>query len=185
MKISELLELTQSKKLADIAKDSLDIGEKRTVEALKKAGCYSISGKRGWHFDGKSSVLEQSIYEYSTPSKRGVNSAKKEVSATLEKATVVINPSSQLSNEPENKQVGNPINKQINNPTNKQINKQINKQVGKPTIQQAKNKTSKPAMKKVTYEIEEQLHDELKIKSIREKRTVSEIVNEIIKRGSQ
>lgn len=181
MKISELLELTQSKKLADIAKDSLDIGEKRTVEALKKAGCYSISGKRGWHFDGKSSVLEQSIYEYSTPSKRGVNSAKKEVTATLEKATLLTNPSSQLSNEPENKQDVNPINKQISNPTNKQINKQV----GKPTIQLTKNKTSKPAMKKVTYEIEEQLHDELKIKSIREKRTVSEIVNEIIKRGLQ
>ncbi|MBK5482820.1 hypothetical protein JFV29_13125 [Peribacillus sp. TH16] len=181
MKISELLELTQSKKLADIAKESLDIGEKRTVEALKKAGCYSISGKRGWHFDGKSSVLEQSIYEYSTPSKRGVDSAQKEVSATLEKATVVTNPSSQLSNEPENKQDVNPINKQISNPTNKQINKQV----GKPTIQLTKNKTSKPAMKKVTYEIEEQLHDELKIKSIREKRTVSEIVNEIIKRGLQ
>ncbi|MFC9601717.1 hypothetical protein ACFTQL_28760 [Peribacillus butanolivorans] len=161
MKISELLELTQSKKLADIAKESLDIGEKRTVEALKKAGCYSISGKRGWHFDGKSSVLEQSIYEYSTPSKRGIDSPQKEVSATLEKATVVTNPNFQLSNEPENKQVG------------------------KPTIQPTKNKTSKPAMKKVTYEIEEQLHDELKIKSIREKRTVSEIVNEIIKRGLQ
>jgi hypothetical protein len=181
MKIGELLELTQSKKLAEIAKESLEIGEKKTVAALKKAGCYSLSGKRGWHFDGDSSVLEQSIYEYSTPSQRGLHNAKKEVSATIEKATVVTNPSSQLSDEPEIKQVEKPLNKQIIKPTNKHINKQV----GKPTIQPTKNKTSKPDMKKVTYEIEEWLHDELKIKSIREKRTVSEIVNEIIKKGMQ
>ncbi|MCK2006100.1 hypothetical protein MZM54_32805 [[Brevibacterium] frigoritolerans] len=171
MKIGELLELTQSKKLAEIAKESLEIGEKKTVEALKKAGCYSHSGRRGWHFDGDSSVLEQSIYEYSTPSQRGLHNAKKEVSATIEKATVVTNPSSQLSDKPEIKQII------------KSTSKQLNKQVGKPAIQPSKNKTSKPDMKKVTYEIEEWLHDELKIKSIREKRTVSEIVNEIIKKG--
>jgi hypothetical protein len=56
-----------------------------------------------------------------------------------------------------------------------------------PTSQFSKNPTSKqtgkPAMKKVTYEIEEQFHDELKMKAIKEKRTVSEIVNEIIEKG--
>lgn len=36
---------------------------------------------------------------------------------------------------------------------------------------------------KVTYEIEEWLHDELKVKAVREKRKVSEIVNELIKNG--
>lgn len=37
--------------------------------------------------------------------------------------------------------------------------------------------------KKATYEVEEALHDEIKIRAIREKRTVSEIVNEIFKKA--
>ncbi|MES9757736.1 hypothetical protein ABWK29_14810 [Priestia megaterium] len=171
MKIKEIIELTQNKKLAEVAKEHLEIGEKRAVAGLKEAGCFNISGKRGWHFEGDESVLEKSIYEFVPPSKRGkktvANSARKEVAATIEKPTAILNPSSQQSKKTANKQDGKPV------------SKQTNKQVGKPTIQE----TNKPSMKKVTYEIEEQLHDELKIKAIREKRTVSEIVNEIIKKG--
>jgi hypothetical protein len=162
MKIGDLLELTKTKKLADIAKEDLTISEKPAREALKLVGCYSISGKRGWYFDGDKSVLEQSIYDYELPSKRKIRtvmSAEKEVSATIEKAKALNNPETQLYNKPNHKK--------------------IKKQFGKPTNQEF----SKPAMKKVTYEIEEQLHDELRIKSIMEKRTVSEIVNEIIKKG--
>ncbi|MED4464749.1 hypothetical protein [Metabacillus fastidiosus] len=70
MKIRELLELTRIMPLATIAKERLSIGEKPTREALKKAGCYAISGKRGWFYDGAESVLEQSIYDYSSSSKR-------------------------------------------------------------------------------------------------------------------
>lgn len=88
----------------------------------------------------------------------------REVAVTKEKSPKVSdNPTIQLSNKTDSKQ------------ENKPTNKQINKQDGNPT--------NKPSFKKVTYEIEEQLHDELRIKAIREKRTVSEIVNEIIKRG--
>jgi hypothetical protein len=170
MKIGDLLELTKTKKLADIAKEDLTISEKPAREALKLAGCYSISGKRGWYFDGDKSVLEQSIYDYELPSKRkirSVTSAEKEVSATIEKAKALKNPETQL------------YNKLLNKESSKPNNKKIKKQVGKPTNKES----SKPAMKKVTYEIEEQLHDELRIKSIMEKRTVSEIVNVIIKKG--
>lgn len=70
MKVRELLELTQTKKLADIAKERLDFGEKKAVEVLKEAGCYHISGKRGWHFDGDEAVLERSIYSFVPPSKK-------------------------------------------------------------------------------------------------------------------
>ncbi|MCI2257235.1 hypothetical protein L2D08_23265 [Domibacillus sp. PGB-M46] len=140
MKIGEVLELTQSKKLADVAKEHLTIGEKPAREALKHAGCFIRSGKRGWLYEGDPAVLEKSIYDYVPP-----KAARK--------------PTFQLSVKEENKEEG--------------------KEVGNPDIKE----NSKPSMKKVTYEIEEQLHDELKIKAIREKRTVSEIVNEIIKRG--
>lgn len=69
MNIKEILELTKTKRLSEIAKESLEIGEKKAVEGLKKAGCYNISGKRGWHFDGDESVLEQSIYDFVAPTK--------------------------------------------------------------------------------------------------------------------
>jgi cell division septation protein DedD len=154
MKIKEILELTQTKKLADITKEDLSIGEKPAREALKSAGCYSISGKRGWYFDGDKDVLERSIYDFAPPTRRKgkpIISAEQEVSATLEKPKAVKKPSSQ------------------------QISKQDKKQVTQ--------ESNKPVMKKVTYEIEEQLHDQLRIKAIIEKRTVSEIVNEIIKGG--
>lgn len=169
MKIRELLELTQAEPLAKIAKERLTIGEKTAREALKAAGCYSISGKRGWYYDGDPSVLEQSIYDFAPTkkAKKEIDRARKEVSATIEKAKAVNNPASQLSDNTENKQENKPAIKEINKPTIKQTNKQA----------------GFPAMKKVTYEIEEQLHDQLKIKAIVEKRTVSEIVNEIIKRA--
>jgi len=66
MKIGEILELTQTMKLSEIAKKHLEVGEKKVLEGMKKAGCYSISGKRGWFYDGDPAVLEQSIYEYTT-----------------------------------------------------------------------------------------------------------------------
>lgn len=70
MKIGEILELTQSIKLPQIAKERLEIGEKKAVEALKKAGCTYTSGKRGWYLaEGTDeSVKEQSIYDFSSKS---------------------------------------------------------------------------------------------------------------------
>lgn len=165
MKIKDILNLTQTMRVSEIAKD-LEIGEKKAVAGLKKAGCTFTSGRSGWYLaEGTDeSVLEKSIYDYSpigrSKAKNVVNSAKREVSATVE-AEVANNPSSQLPDKTDSKE------------ENKPTNKQISKQVGKPT--------SKPVMKKVTYEIETQLHNELKIKAIREDRTVSDIVNEIIK----
>ncbi|MFE4133758.1 hypothetical protein [Peribacillus sp. YIM B13482] len=70
MKVREILELTQTVKLAVIAKERLDFGEKKAVAAMKAAGCYSISGKPGWHFNGDESVLEKSIYDFVPPTKR-------------------------------------------------------------------------------------------------------------------
>ncbi|MEI2357188.1 hypothetical protein [Mesobacillus zeae] len=84
MKISEVLELTQTQKLADIAKEHLEIGEKKAVAAMREAGCYNISGKRGWYYEGNdSSVLEKSIYDFAPAGKR---KAKANVSTNVKKA---------------------------------------------------------------------------------------------------
>lgn len=66
MKISEILELSKEKPMADIAKDHLTIGEKTARRALKRAGAYSIVGKNGWFFDESENPenLEQSIYHF-------------------------------------------------------------------------------------------------------------------------
>lgn len=66
MKIRKILELTQEKPIAEIAKEYLTIGEKTARQALKQAGCYSIVGQAGWHFDESENPenLDKSIYEF-------------------------------------------------------------------------------------------------------------------------
>jgi hypothetical protein len=66
MKIKELLEMTQHEGMASIAKNHLTIGEKPARMALKAAGCYAVSGKRGWHYEGDPAVLEKSIYDFTS-----------------------------------------------------------------------------------------------------------------------
>ncbi|WP_240522363.1 hypothetical protein [Bacillus toyonensis] len=90
MKIKDILELTKTKRLSEIAKESLDIGEKKAVEGLKKAGCYNISGKRGWHFDGDESVLEQSIYDFVAPTKGKAKANVPTNEPTLQPSNVAI-----------------------------------------------------------------------------------------------
>lgn len=65
MKISEILELTKTKPVAEIAKEYLIIGEKPTRAALKRAGCYTIVGQSGWYLDESENIenLDRSIYE--------------------------------------------------------------------------------------------------------------------------
>lgn len=94
MIIKDILELTQTKKVAEIAKEFLEVGEKKAVEGLKKAGCYNTSGKRGWYLaEGTDeSVLEQSLYDFVAPTKGKAKavksnasiSASKEIASTVE-----------------------------------------------------------------------------------------------------
>lgn len=64
MNVSEVIELTNTMTIAEIARDHLTIGEKPARLALKKAGCYSIVGKQGWFFDESENPdnLHESIY---------------------------------------------------------------------------------------------------------------------------
>lgn len=64
MEIKEILELTKEKRISEIAKEFLEIGEKPAREALRKAGCYTISGKKGWFFEGDEETLNKSIYDF-------------------------------------------------------------------------------------------------------------------------
>ncbi|WP_180230339.1 hypothetical protein [Bacillus thuringiensis] len=94
MKIKEILELTQTMRVSEIAKEFLEVGEKKAVEGLKKAGCYNTSGKRGWYFDGDESVLEQSIYNFVAPTKGKAKAVKSNasISASEEIAYTVETP---------------------------------------------------------------------------------------------
>jgi len=69
MKIREVLELTQTMPLGEIAKNHIGVSKLRATEAMHKAGCYPKKGLRGWYFDGDESVLEQSIHDFVTPKK--------------------------------------------------------------------------------------------------------------------
>jgi hypothetical protein len=73
MKIKELLELTQHEGMASIAKNHLSIGEKPARMALKAAGCYAISGKKGLYYDGDPAVLEKSIYKFTPTANERMN----------------------------------------------------------------------------------------------------------------
>ena len=66
MKISEVMELSKTKTIAEIAKEYLTIGEKPARQALKQAGCYSVVGQSGWFFDDSENPdnLDKSIYEF-------------------------------------------------------------------------------------------------------------------------
>lgn len=90
MKIKELLELTQHEGMASIAKKHLDIGEKPARMALKVAGCYSVSWKRGWHHNGDSAVLEKSIYEFTPAAIQGERKNKSTNESTFKSAKELI-----------------------------------------------------------------------------------------------
>lgn len=91
MIIKDILELTQTKKVAEIAKEFLEVGEKKAVEGLKKAGCYNTSGKRGWYLaEGTDeSVLEQSLYDFVAPTKGKAKANVSTKEPTLQPSNVV------------------------------------------------------------------------------------------------
>lgn len=94
MIIREILDLSLQKPINEIAKEHLDIGEKPTREALKKAGCFTRPGKKGWFFDGNEEILNQSIYDFHEG-----NITPKETKTT--KNNIPINePIKETSNEP-------------------------------------------------------------------------------------
>lgn len=65
MQVGEILKLTEEMRLSEIAKNKLQIGERKAREALKAAGCNHRPGKRGWEFEGKDkTTLTKEIYDF-------------------------------------------------------------------------------------------------------------------------
>ncbi|HDR4617626.1 TPA: hypothetical protein QCQ90_005299 [Bacillus cereus] len=91
MKIKDILELTKTRKVAEIAKEFLEVGEKKAVEGLKKAGCTFTSGKPGWYLaEGMNeSVLEQSLYDFVAPTKGKAKANVSTKEPTLQPSNVV------------------------------------------------------------------------------------------------
>lgn len=89
------------------------------------------------------------------------------------------NPETQEENKPVNKET----NKEESNPPNKQEKKEVNKKENKKSIKQEIQETKKEERKpkKVTYEIDEDLHYELRMLSFRQKKNVSELVEQAIR----
>lgn len=180
MKIGELLKLTKTKKISDIAKESLDIGEKPTREALKKAGCFSISGKSGWFFEGDKNVLEQSIYDFSPP---------KKINRTTGKATANVStkePKKELTLEPSNL----PAKEEMNlaetqtavteEPTNVRTKEPMNVST-KETKNVSTNEPKTIIRKRSSFDIDVELMKELKIKAVLNDKNVYEMVETAIR----
>lgn len=186
MKIRELLELTQTESLAEIAKNRLGIGKERAREALKKTGAYSKNGIRGWFYDGEESVLEQSIHDFVTPSK--INRKPNP------------NVSTKRTNEQSNL-VSNEHSTKGNEPTIERTN--VTEQRGKEQIEQAENEvaptkeltnvptnertkegtkvTTNIIRKRSSFDIDVELMKDLKIQAIVHERNVYEIVETAVR----
>jgi hypothetical protein len=173
MKIREIIDLTkQGKNISQIAKEHLPCGEKKSREILVSLGAEKpISGSRsGWDYGIiGADVLEKDISEFITKkatakSRQTQKSTKKENNnnSKTEKHDI-INPNLQESR-------GNGITE--NQPTNKMEYRQF---------EQTMTQETRRPTKKVTYEIDEDLHFEYRMLAFRQKRNVSELVEQAMK----
>ncbi|MGG0545409.1 hypothetical protein ABEY63_26420 [Priestia aryabhattai] len=164
MKIREIIELSKTDSLAKIAKEHLSVGKEKAREGLKQAGCYSINGVKGWHFDGDESVLEQSIYDFVT---------------TTRKATPSPNVSSKKRKNEKTKE-------QTNISAEEEINK--GSEQAAPTLERTKeetNVTTKERLnvvrKRASFDLDVELLKELKIKAVVEDKNIYEMVETAIR----
>ena len=164
MNIGEVLELTKEKRLSEIAKEHLTIGEKPAREALKKAGCYSLSGKKGWFFDGDNEVLNKSIYDFTNVTTK---QQKNEGDNVLRDKT---------TKEPINVTIDEIINETTNETTNKKAEAQNR-------TEQRNNETTeeqKIVRKRVSFDLDVSLMKQLKIKSVMDERNLYELVEDAL-----
>lgn len=203
MKIREIIELTQTEPLSEIAKNHLEIGREKTRNALKKAGATSENGKRGWTFSGDESVLEQSIYDFAEKPK--INRKKKpspnvSTKRTEEQRNIV-------SKEPMNESVNDLRNESINELENQGTNvgssglqkksqsekveekKESTKELTNVQTNEARNEgtkvTSNVVRKRSSFDIDIELMKELKIQAIIHDKNVYEIVETAIRQHLQ
>ena len=187
MKIREVLELTQTMRLSDLAKEHLEVGEKKALEALKNAGCYAISGKRGWYYDGDPSVLEQSIYDFTTktintrPKANGSNRTTNKTKKT--KTESVSSKSIMIENGDKIVMTQYPRKKVIEDKTDEvtEYNPDFFEMTGEevPKVENPPNEEIK--RKRMSFDLDTELLKELKIEGIREERPLYEMVENAIR----
>lgn len=170
MKIGEILELTQTMKLSEIAKQYLDVGEKKALEGMKKAGCYAVSGKRGWFYDGDPAVLEQSIYDFTTktintrPKANGSNKTTNKVKPTkTNKPKKQTTPPKELTNE------------------ELEYNEDFFKMTGEEVPKVEKQSSEEVKRKRMSFDLDIDLMKELKIQGIRDDVPLYEMVENAIR----
>lgn len=201
MKIKEVLELTQSEPLNKIAKERLTIGEKPTREALKKAGCYNVSGKKGWFYEGEKSVLEQSIYDFAPEKKINRQPKANVLTVPTNEAKEPKNKSTKENSEPMNKLTKEPKIEPTLEPTNQRSKGSGNVEVKQtvketaPTKEQTNERTLEPSLeptleqtnektivrKRASFDIDVELMKDLKIKAIIHDKNVYEMVETAIR----
>ncbi|HAJ3957192.1 hypothetical protein WD019_19060 [Fictibacillus sp. Mic-4] len=195
MKIRELLELTQTMKLADIAKEHLEMGEKPAREALKKAGCYSISGKKGWFFDGDDNVLNQSIYDFAPPKRINRTKAKANVSTNQRKNESSKEPMNEQTLEPTfqrsnvgteeinqgKAEIATTATKERTNVGTLEGSKVGTKELNKKRTNERSNERTNVVRKRASFDIDEKLLKQLKIQAATHDKTIYEMVETAIK----
>ena len=78
MLIKEIIEMTKEKPVPIIARDHLEIGEKKLRETLKEIGGHHQKGEKGWTYHGKPEDLERSIYDFAKPTRKAKAATKEQ-----------------------------------------------------------------------------------------------------------
>lgn len=160
MKIGEIIELTQTTPLNEIAKEHLTIGEKKAREGMKAAGAEPQRGKKGWIFNGYPENLEKSIYEFVEPSQRGRRKVTAEPAANVP------------TNKPENQPKIERTKVDTNQPTAEPVNEPEN---------HAPHPQTPVIRKRSSFDIDVELTRQLRIKAVMEDKNIYEMVEQAIR----
>ncbi len=198
----ELLKRFDSgEKQVDIAKD---IGVDRTSlpRSLRRVGFRSDGHgpTRKWVYAGdrpEHEVLSMSLI-FGKASKEQVDAAKipESQKAGIPESQNSRKPESQNSRKPESQKAGIPENQKARKPESQKVGIPESQKVGIPESQNSgkpesqkvgipENQNSRNVvnLKKVTYIIEESIHEEIQLRALKEKKRVSEIANILLKQA--
>lgn len=170
MKLIELLELTQEKKLEVIAKEGvLPCGVKKFRAIMIDLGCKpNGTAKSGWNYENvKSEDLEKDLSEFVAES-------------TASKKERTEEPKSQNTFEPKNEgsaETKNNSTNELNHDTIKELDTKPTNQPKSESVKEGKSKLRKRA----SFDIDASLLKELKIFAITEDKNVYEIVERAIR----
>lgn len=145
MLIKEIIEMTKEKPVPIIARDHLEIGEKKLRDTLKELGGHHQKGEKGWTFQGDSEVLEKSIYDFAKPTKKAKAATKEQTN--------------KVAGETLNKIPGETINENTGETSNNISGETIQKKTGELIKKRASFDLDVESLKKLKhYAIDEDLN---------------------------